>query len=102
MLITLSDYHYQRSINISLPERKIANHNDNTSLNEMTVKDLTSAQQSEFIAQLMQQIAEMKRTQEPTNLAIIVNLPQSDNERPPFHFSSPDPSDQPDKCSSIA
>lgn len=57
--------------------------------------DLTTTQQSELIAQLMQQIAEMKRTQEPTNLAITANLPRLDHERPPIHFSSPDSSDQP-------
>ncbi|MDV3181231.1 MAG: hypothetical protein Q8830_03400 [Candidatus Phytoplasma australasiaticum] len=44
---------------------------------------------------MMQQIAEMKRTQEPANLAITANLLRPDHERPPVHFSSPDPSDQP-------
>lgn len=71
------------------------NYNDDANLTAMAVTDLTSAQQSELIAQLMQQIAEMKRTQEPTNMTIIANLLGLDNERPPVHFSSPDPSHHP-------
>lgn len=68
--------------------------NDDTSLTEITVADPFVEQQNELIAQMMQQIVdmktEMKRTRELANLAITANLPGPDHERPPVHFPSPD------------
>ncbi|MCF8704102.1 hypothetical protein L3055_11250 [Corynebacterium sp. MC-02] len=77
----------------------MTDHNDDTSLTEITVTDTIIAQQNKLIAQLMQQIVDMKRemrkTQELANLAITANLPDPGDERPPFPFHSPDPSHQP-------
>lgn len=68
-------------------------------MTEITVPDLTTTQQNELIAQLMQRMVDMKtkikNTQELANLAITANFPGPDQERPPVQFSSLDPSHQP-------
>ncbi|KAK4706407.1 hypothetical protein R3W88_034037 [Solanum pinnatisectum] len=68
---------------------------ENTDLDEITVNDPIIVEQNKLIAQLFQQIAEMRpemdKTRDVTNLAIIANTPTPDNGRPPLHFPSSDP-----------
>ncbi|XP_055814653.1 uncharacterized protein LOC129884368 [Solanum dulcamara] len=67
--------------------------NDNASLTDIIVTDPVIAEQNELIAQLVQQIAEMRveirKNRELSNLAIAANTPVQGEGRPPFHFPSP-------------
>lgn len=74
-------------------ERKMTGHNNDASLTEITATDTTITQQNELIAQMMQQIVDLrtviKRAQELANLPITANLIGPDDRKPPFHFPSP-------------
>ena len=67
---------------------------ENIDLSKITVNETTIAEQNKMIAQLFQQIAkmrtEMDKTRDLTNLAIIVDTPTPDNERPPLYFPTSD------------
>ncbi|KAK4738509.1 hypothetical protein R3W88_002206 [Solanum pinnatisectum] len=68
---------------------------ENTNLNEITMNDPIIAKQNKLIAQLFQQIAEMRaemdKTRDLTNLAIVTNTPTPDDRRPPLYFPTSDP-----------
>uniref|UniRef100_M1E135 Uncharacterized protein n=1 Tax=Solanum tuberosum TaxID=4113 RepID=M1E135_SOLTU len=80
---------------LSKGKEKMVETVENTDLNEITVNDPIIAEQNKLIAQLFQQIAEMRaemnKTRNLTNLVIIANTPTPDNERPPLHFPTSDP-----------
>jgi len=63
---------------------------ENTYLIEIVVNDPIMDEQNKLIAQLFQQIAEMRtemdKTRDLMNLAIVVNTPTPDNGRPPLYF----------------
>ena len=67
---------------------------DNTDLNKDSVNDLIIAEENKLIAQLPQEIDEMRvemdKTRDLKFLAIIAKTPTLDNERTPLHFPSSD------------
>ncbi|XP_055830863.1 uncharacterized protein LOC129899888 [Solanum dulcamara] len=77
-------------------KRKMTGNNDNAGLTDIVVTDPVIAEQNELIAQLVQQIAEMRveirKNRELSNLAIAANTPVPGEGRPPFHFPSPNSS----------
>uniref|UniRef100_M1DWU8 Uncharacterized protein n=1 Tax=Solanum tuberosum TaxID=4113 RepID=M1DWU8_SOLTU len=68
---------------------------ENNGLNEITITDPIIVEHNELIAQLAQQITEtsanMHKTRELANLAITANTPLPKKEKPPLHFSTPNP-----------
>jgi len=68
---------------------------ENIGLNEITITDPIIAEKNELIAQLAQQIvemrAEMHKSRELANLAITANTPLPNSERPPLYFPTPNP-----------
>uniref|UniRef100_M1DSN5 Uncharacterized protein n=1 Tax=Solanum tuberosum TaxID=4113 RepID=M1DSN5_SOLTU len=80
---------------LSKGKEKVVENVENTNLTEITVNDPIIVEQNKLIAQLFQQIAEMRaemdKTRDLTNLAIIANTPTPVNGRPPLHFPTLDP-----------
>uniref|UniRef100_M1DJP1 Uncharacterized protein n=1 Tax=Solanum tuberosum TaxID=4113 RepID=M1DJP1_SOLTU len=79
---------------LSKGKEKVVENVENTNLTEITVNDPIIVEQNKLIAQLFQQIAEMRaemdKTRDLTNLAIIANTPTLDNRSPPLHFPTSD------------
>jgi len=79
---------------LSKGKEKVVENVENTNLTEITVNDPIIVEQNKLIAQLFQQIAEMRaemdKTRDLTNLAIIANTPTPDNGRPTLNFPTSD------------
>uniref|UniRef100_M1D9V5 Uncharacterized protein n=1 Tax=Solanum tuberosum TaxID=4113 RepID=M1D9V5_SOLTU len=77
---------------LSKGKEKMVENAENTYLIEIVVNDPIIAEQNKLIAQLFQQIAEMRaemdKTRDLTNLAIVANTSTPDNGRPPLHFAT--------------
>ena len=75
---------------LSKGKEKMVKTIENIYLNEITMNGPTIAKQNKLIAQLFQQIAEMRaemdKTQDLTNLAVVAYTPTLDNDIPPQHF----------------
>ncbi|KAL3351324.1 hypothetical protein AABB24_019756 [Solanum stoloniferum] len=80
---------------LSKGKEKVGENVENTNLTEITVNDPIIVEQNKLITQLFRQIAEMRaemdKTRNLTNLAIVANTPTLDNERPPLYFPTSDP-----------
>uniref|UniRef100_M1DY90 Uncharacterized protein n=1 Tax=Solanum tuberosum TaxID=4113 RepID=M1DY90_SOLTU len=79
---------------LSKGKEKMVETIENTDLNKIIVNDPIIAEQNKLIGQLFQQIAEIDKTRELTNLAFIANTPTPDSERPPLHFPTSDPTSE--------
>uniref|UniRef100_M1DC82 Uncharacterized protein n=1 Tax=Solanum tuberosum TaxID=4113 RepID=M1DC82_SOLTU len=80
---------------LSKGKEKVVENVENTDLTKITVSDPIIVEQNKLIAQLFQQIAEMRaemdKTRELTNQAIIANTPIPNNGRPPLYFPTSNP-----------
>uniref|UniRef100_M1E116 Uncharacterized protein n=1 Tax=Solanum tuberosum TaxID=4113 RepID=M1E116_SOLTU len=74
-------------------KEKMAENVENTDLDEIMVNNPIIIEQNKLIAQFFQQItemrAEMDKTRDLMNLAIIANTPTPNNGRTPLHFLLP-------------
>uniref|UniRef100_M1DAW2 Uncharacterized protein n=1 Tax=Solanum tuberosum TaxID=4113 RepID=M1DAW2_SOLTU len=75
---------------LSKGKEKVVENIEITELTKININDLIIAEHNKLIAQLFQQIAEMRaemdKTRDLMNLAIVANTPTPDNGRPPLHF----------------